>query len=172
MVYCRAVPFVPESMNNSISLFILFYLISRLSFYLLLFKTEIRNFTEMSSFPENKAEKWINSQNCKLFNDYHRNHLSRVYPAPRRIDSSNYDPIKFWNAGIQMVSLNYQTPDRGMQLNQGRFLQNGGCGYVLRPECMLLDRPAQFDPYNKASLTNVIPLSIYLKVNLFFFVLN
>ncbi|KFM82000.1 1-phosphatidylinositol-4,5-bisphosphate phosphodiesterase delta-3-A, partial [Stegodyphus mimosarum] len=38
-----------------------------------------------------------------------------------------------WNCGVQMCALNYQTPDRAMQLNQARFLQNGRCGYVLRP---------------------------------------
>ena len=26
-----------------------------------------------------------------------------------------------------------------MQLNCGRFLENGNCGYVLRPECMFKD---------------------------------
>ena len=32
-----------------------------------------------------------------------------------------------------MVALNYQTPDLGMQINQGLFRLNGGCGYVLKP---------------------------------------
>jgi phosphatidylinositol phospholipase C gamma-1 len=35
-----------------------------------------------------------------------------------------------------MVSLNYQTPDKAMQVNQGKFRQNGKCGYVLRPDFM------------------------------------
>ena len=118
----------------------------------------------MSSFPETKAEKWISAQNCKIFNEYHRTQLSRVYPAARRIDSSNYDPIKFWNSGIQMVALNYQTPDRAMQLNEGRFLQNGRCGYVLRPELMFPETKAQFDVYNKASLKNIIPLTVSIRV--------
>ena len=26
-----------------------------------------------------------------------------------------------------------------LQLNCGRFLENGNCGYVLRPECMFKD---------------------------------
>ncbi|GFU38931.1 1-phosphatidylinositol 4,5-bisphosphate phosphodiesterase gamma-1 [Nephila pilipes] len=71
---------------------------------------KIGNFSEMSSFPETKIEKL---------------QFSRVYPKGSRIDSSNYDPMKMWNAGVQMVALNYQTPDRAMQLNQARFLQNG-----------------------------------------------
>ena len=36
--------------------------------------------------------------------------LVRTYPRGSRIDSSNYDPIFFWNFGIHMVALNYQTP--------------------------------------------------------------
>ena len=35
--------------------------------------------------------------------------LVRTYPAGSRIDSSNYDPIPMWNAGIHMVALNIQT---------------------------------------------------------------
>lgn len=34
----------------------------------------------------------------------------------------------FWNAGCQMVALNFQTSDISMQLNQGKFQYNGGCG--------------------------------------------
>lgn len=56
---------------------------------------------------------------------YHQKQCSRVYPKGSRIDSSNYDPMKMWNAGVQMVALNYQKADRAMQLNHARFLQNG-----------------------------------------------
>ena len=51
--------------------------------------------------------------------------LSRVYPKGSRVDSSNYDPQPMWNAGSQMVALNFQTADKPMQLNEGKFLQNG-----------------------------------------------
>lgn len=52
-------------------------------------------------------------------------YLNRVYPKGQRLDSSNYDPVPMWNGGCQMVSLNYQTGDKFMQLNEGKFLQNG-----------------------------------------------
>ena len=32
------------------------------------------------------------------------------------------------------VALNYQTPDEDMHIYKGFFLDNGGCGYVLKPE--------------------------------------
>ena len=35
--------------------------------------------------------------------------LVRTYPAGLRTDSSNYNPIPMWNAGIHMVALNVQT---------------------------------------------------------------
>jgi hypothetical protein len=42
-------------------------------------------------------------------NDYHFRQLSRVYPSGKRLDSSNFDPQPMWNAGIQLVALNYQS---------------------------------------------------------------
>ena len=56
---------------------------------------------------------------------YSHQQLSRVYPKGSRVDSSNYDPQPMWNAGSQMVALNFQTADKPMQLNEGKFLQNG-----------------------------------------------
>ena len=32
-----------------------------------------------------------------------------------------------------MIALNYQTFDQPMQINQGKFRLNGGCGWVLKP---------------------------------------
>ena len=34
----------------------------------------------------------------------------------------------FWNAGCQMVALNFQTSDLSMQINQGKFEYNGNTG--------------------------------------------
>ena len=80
--------------------------------------------------------------------------MSEHIQEATRIDSSNYDPIPLWNHGIQMVALNVQTPgeylcvssivteiersivDLSMYLNQGKFRQNGGCGYILKPKIM------------------------------------
>lgn len=131
IVYCRAVPFD---------------------------KDKIGNFTEMSSFAEHKAEKWISPCECRFILKYHQKQLTRVYPKGLRAKSSNFDPIKFWNCGVQMAALNYQTPDRAMQINQAMFRQNRASGYVLRPEFMFessseSDGQIQFDPYNPMTLT-------------------
>ncbi|THV02613.1 PLC-like phosphodiesterase [Dendrothele bispora CBS 962.96] len=62
-------------------------------------------------------------------------HLRRIFPKGLRIDSSNMDILKFWRNGSQVVSLNWQTFDRGMQLNEAMFVGTGG--WVLKPQRML-----------------------------------
>ena len=43
---------------------------------------------------------------------YNMRQLSRVYPAGSRVDSSNLDPRVHWNAGCQIVALNFQVRAR------------------------------------------------------------
>ncbi|ODM92959.1 1-phosphatidylinositol 4,5-bisphosphate phosphodiesterase gamma-1 [Orchesella cincta] len=97
-----------------------------------------RIFNHMTSFTELLAEKQmsIDPEFYLWYHEVFQVQFSRVYPRFNRIDSSNYNPIRSWNFGCQMVALNYQTPDRPMQLNHGKFRQNGSCGYVLKPEFM------------------------------------
>jgi len=59
--------------------------------------------------------------------------IVRIYPAGYRIDSSNYDPQDAWEAGCQVVALNFQTSSNPMWLNRGKFRANGGCGYIPKP---------------------------------------
>ena len=87
----------------------------------------------MSSYKENVSTKNINAGMHAEWSTHNCSHISRVYPAGRRIDSSNYNPCAFWDAGVQMCALNYQTFDLGYQLNLAMFKANGGCGYVLKP---------------------------------------
>ena len=64
----------------------------------------------MSSFVETRIEKVVRDKyKAGAFVVYSRRQMSRVYPKGQRMDSSNYDPLPMWNAGSQMVSLNYQT---------------------------------------------------------------
>ena len=91
-------------------------------------KAEERNIHyHMSSFSENVALQHL-KQNPIEFVNYNKRQMSRVYPKGGRVDSSNYMPQIFWNAGCQMVSLNFQTTDLPMQLNLGKFEYNGNCG--------------------------------------------
>lgn len=71
--------------------------------------TERACYRDMSSFPETKAEKYVNKIKGKKFLQYNRLQLSRIYPKGQRLDSSNYDPLPMWLCGSQLVALNFQT---------------------------------------------------------------
>lgn len=116
------------------------------------FKDKSWVFYEMSSFPETKADKYFVQQYSQVCLKYHRNQISRVYPKGQRLDSSNFNPVPFWNVGSQMIALNYQTPDKPMQLNEAKFRDNGASGFILKPKFMLGDN---FDPNDPATLIGV-----------------
>lgn len=115
-------------------------------------------FYEMSSFPETKADKYLIQQYQQVnVAKYHLNQISRVYPKGQRLDSSNFNPMQFWNVGSQMIALNYQTGDKPMQLNQAKFSDNGVCGYILKPKFMLNEK---FDPNDFNTLTGAKTITI------------
>uniref|UniRef100_A0A8C9J3E6 Phosphoinositide phospholipase C n=1 Tax=Panthera tigris altaica TaxID=74533 RepID=A0A8C9J3E6_PANTA len=89
-------------------------------------------FYEMVSFSENRALRLL-QESGNSFVRHNVTHLSRIYPAGWRTDSSNYSPVEMWNGGCQIVALNFQTPGPEMDVYQGRFQDNGACGYVLKP---------------------------------------
>ncbi|CAM2105142.1 1-phosphatidylinositol 4,5-bisphosphate phosphodiesterase delta-1 isoform X1 [Caretta caretta] len=101
-------------------------------------------FYEMSSFTESKAQK-LAQESGTSFIHHNIKHLSRVYPAGWRTDSSNYNPVDLWNVGCQIIALNFQTPGPEMDVYQGRFQDNGFSGYVLKPE-FLRDKQSKFNP--------------------------
>ncbi|XP_056148879.1 1-phosphatidylinositol 4,5-bisphosphate phosphodiesterase delta-1b [Lampris incognitus] len=102
------------------------------------------SFYEMSSFKEGKAVR-LAEESANAYIHHNMDKLSRIYPAGSRTDSCNYNPVPLWNAGCQIVALNFQTPCTDMDLNQGRFLINGKSGYVLKPS-YLRDGATEFDP--------------------------
>lgn len=68
-----------------------------------------------------------------------------------------------------MVSLNFQTADLPMQLNQGKFEYNGSSGYLLKPDFMRrADR--SFDPFAESPVDGVIATQCSVQVR--FFLLN
>lgn len=116
----------------------------------------------MSSFSETAGMNLLKQQAIDFVN-YNKRQMSRIYPKGTRADSSNYMPQVFWNAGCQMVSLNFQTSDLPMQLNQGKFEYNGNCGYLLKPDFMR--RPDKdFDPFADAPVDGVIAASCSVQV--------
>ncbi|XP_023377323.1 1-phosphatidylinositol 4,5-bisphosphate phosphodiesterase delta-3 [Pteropus vampyrus] len=99
---------------------------------------------QVSSLSERKAKKFIREAG-NSFIRHNAHQLTRVYPLGLRMTSANYSPQEMWNSGCQLVALNFQTPGYEMDLNAGRFLINGQCGYVLKPAC-LREPDTNFDP--------------------------
>ena len=71
----------------------------------------------------------------------------------------------FWNSGCQFVSLNFQSPDLPMQLNQGKFEYNGNCGYLLKPDFMRR-HDKQFDPFAETPVDGVIAAQCSVQASL------
>ncbi|XP_046522333.1 1-phosphatidylinositol 4,5-bisphosphate phosphodiesterase zeta-1 [Equus quagga] len=119
-----------------------------------------QQFNESNSIGESKARK-LSKLQAQEFILHTRKFITRIYPKATRTDSSNFNPQEFWNIGCQMVALNFQTPGLPMDLQTGKFLDNGGSGYVLKPD-FLRDNKSKFNP-NKAPIdSNPITLTIRL----------
>uniref|UniRef100_A0AAQ5XGJ0 1-phosphatidylinositol 4,5-bisphosphate phosphodiesterase n=1 Tax=Amphiprion ocellaris TaxID=80972 RepID=A0AAQ5XGJ0_AMPOC len=117
---------------------------------------------QMSSFVETKALEQLTKSPVE-FVEYNKLQLSRIYPKGTRVDSSNYNPQLFWNAGCQLVALNFQTIDLSMQLNLGMYEYNGKCGYRLKPEFMR--RPDKhFDPFTESTVDGIVANTLSVKI--------
>ncbi|KAJ0066880.1 hypothetical protein NL108_004851 [Boleophthalmus pectinirostris] len=116
----------------------------------------------MSSFVETKALEHLTKSPVE-FVEYNKSQLSRIYPKGTRVDSSNFMPQLFWNAGCQLVALNYQTIDLSMQLNLFMFEYNGRSGYRLKPEFMR--RPDKhFDPFTENTVDGIVANTLSVKL--------
>ncbi|XP_057637412.1 1-phosphatidylinositol 4,5-bisphosphate phosphodiesterase beta-2 isoform X5 [Chionomys nivalis] len=116
----------------------------------------------ISSFTELKAYELLSKASMQ-FVDYNKRQMSRVYPKGTRMDSSNYMPQMFWNAGCQMVALNFQTMDLPMQQNMALFEFNGQSGYLLKHEFMRrLDK--QFNPFSVDRIDVVVATTLSITV--------
>ena len=100
------------------------------------------------SVTSNKISKIAKEKTAVSLINYHKKYFTRVYPHALKIDSSNFNPIKPWMFGAQVVALNMQTKDLPMLINYAWFQDNGGpsCGYVLKPQDMYDSQGPEFDP--------------------------
>nr|XP_044987622.1 1-phosphatidylinositol 4,5-bisphosphate phosphodiesterase eta-1 isoform X2 [Jaculus jaculus] len=112
------------------------------------------------SFSETRAHQVV-QQKSEQFMIYNQKQLTRIYPSAYRIDSSNFNPLPYWNAGCQLVALNYQSEGRMMQLNRAKFKTNGNCGYILKPQQMC---KGTFNPFSGDPLPANPKKQLILKV--------
>lgn len=117
---------------------------------------------EMSSFSESKVKKLTKDSGSEMVR-YNVKQLTRVYPSGLRTDSSNYNPQDMWTTGCQIVALNFQTAGLEMDLNDGLFRLNGGCGFVLKPEFMRKS-DSEFSPERPESRPGYSPLRLSIQV--------
>ena len=86
-----------------------------------------RRFFELCKNPDKKEQ----------LEKHNKRYLMRVYPSAIRMKSTNFDPLAYWRRGVQMVALNWQTYDQGMQMNEAMFAAGSDrSGYVLKPQEM------------------------------------
>ncbi|XP_050009370.1 1-phosphatidylinositol 4,5-bisphosphate phosphodiesterase eta-2 isoform X3 [Alexandromys fortis] len=123
-------------------------------------ETEVASSWQVSSFSETKAHQILQQKPAQYLR-FNQHQLSRIYPSSYRVDSSNYNPQPFWNAGCQMVALNYQSEGRMLQLNRAKFSANGGCGYVLKPQCMC---QGVFNPNSEDPLPGQLKKQLALRI--------
>ncbi|XP_068201247.1 inactive phospholipase C-like protein 1 isoform X1 [Palaemon carinicauda] len=121
-----------------------------------------QNKNEMCSLSESCAAKLTHACPEDLVN-HNKKFLTRVYPNSSRVDSSNYNPQDFWNSGCQMVALNFQTPGQMMDVYEGKFRANGGCGYLIKPAVMR-EHISVFSANSRETIPGVAPQLLKIKV--------
>ncbi|GAA6059835.1 hypothetical protein JCM10212_003747 [Sporobolomyces blumeae] len=93
--------------------------------------------THVISVGENRLAKMLKDEGARQdFISHNRAHLTRAYPKGSRLSSTNFVPHHMWAAGVQLVALNWQTFDVGMELNSAMFARAGRSGYVLKPDLL------------------------------------
>ncbi|XP_033012283.1 1-phosphatidylinositol 4,5-bisphosphate phosphodiesterase eta-2 isoform X3 [Lacerta agilis] len=123
-------------------------------------ESEVSSSWQVSSFSETKAHQILQQKPAQYLR-FNQHQLSRIYPSSYRVDSSNYNPQPFWNAGCQLVALNYQSEGRMLQLNRAKFSANGNCGYVLKPKCMC---QGIFNPNSEDPLLGQMKKQLVLRI--------
>lgn len=71
------------------------------------------------------------SESLRALISHGQRYLRRIYPRGTRIHSSNPAPLPFWRSGAHIVSLNWQSYDPGMQVNEAMFI--AGPGWIVKP---------------------------------------
>ncbi|VDM23665.1 unnamed protein product [Toxocara canis] len=120
---------------------------------------------QVTSLNETAARKLCRKHALKCI-AYSRDHVVRTYPGGMRIDSSNFNPIQYWAFGLQMVALNFQTPDIAMTINAAMFEQSGNCGYTLKPRVLWDDAHPLYRRFNPLSKDLASHSALILTLNI------
>ncbi|CAD8157603.1 unnamed protein product [Paramecium pentaurelia] len=123
-----------------------------------------RTIWNISSLSEDKVDQIFKGGKVKEIQNHLNNSLVRIYPSGLRMNSSNFDPMPSFILGAQIIALNFQTKDEPMLINQARFQQNLGCGYVLKPKYLIegLDDINNFEFQKKLITIQIISCQLFL----------
>jgi len=58
---------------------------------------------------ENTVNKMLRQGSAGDLVKHNLTHLVRIYPKGMRLNSTSYEPRRFWAVGTQLVALNWQT---------------------------------------------------------------
>jgi len=92
------------------------------------------------SFAQNVLLKMVDEdpeETVSMLRTYTKNHMCRAFPPWKALQSKatcNFDPVFAWSLGCQLVAMNLFAADENLLVADGRFRQNGSCGYVLKPQ--------------------------------------
>uniref|UniRef100_A0A3Q0SVB9 Phosphoinositide phospholipase C n=1 Tax=Amphilophus citrinellus TaxID=61819 RepID=A0A3Q0SVB9_AMPCI len=112
-----------------------------------------QNYYENTSVEEKKAHKLVKASGKESFIDLKSLSIRNLCSYKTALCLL----VSFFLA----VALNFQSPGLPMDLNDGLFQDNGGCGYVLKP-AVLMSSQMSFDP--SSSRHNLKSTSLMLKV--------
>lgn len=86
-------------------------------------KKEVYAPEHLFSLSENTANKLLKDSVMDLIK-HTQGHVVRIYPKGFRVKSTNYQPHRYWSAGAQLVSLNWQTCGKHFFLHLETLLQS------------------------------------------------
>uniref|UniRef100_A0A672UHK2 Phosphoinositide phospholipase C n=1 Tax=Strigops habroptila TaxID=2489341 RepID=A0A672UHK2_STRHB len=100
------------------------------------------------SFSETRAHQAV-QQKAEQFMLYNQKQLTRVYPSAYRIDSSNFNPLPYWNVGCQLGTFNPYSADPLPASPKKQLILKIISGQQLPkpPDSMLGDRGEIIDPF-------------------------
>lgn len=120
------------------------------------------------SLSEPQLSKVVKSHPSAVLSFTNKN-LLRIYPKGTRVDSSNYNPLKAWAHGAQMVAFNMQGYGRPLWLVHGLFRANGGCGFVKKPDFLInsvsergVNGDSIFDPLDPGPVKQILKVKAYM----------
>ncbi|ODV95878.1 hypothetical protein PACTADRAFT_75090 [Pachysolen tannophilus NRRL Y-2460] len=98
---------------------------------------ESKTYNHCFSFSEKTLRKMLRDDvKTQSIIKHNKKFLMRVYPSKYRYTSTNFNPLNFWELGIQMVATNWQKYDLGQQLSESMFSIGSRSGYILKPLSM------------------------------------